>query len=64
MIIPDETDTKILYFIKTHQNLFEDDKLYKQILNETLELLALELKEKIGIMMCNRIDNKIRKFLN
>ena len=64
-IIPsDESDTKTLFFIKTFQNLFDDDNLYRKILNDTLDLLPMDLRDKINIIICNKIDNKIRKYLN
>ena len=64
-ILESEEDyIKTIYFKKTFQRLFDDDNLYRSILHGMHELLPQDLKEKLRIMICNEIENKIRKFLN
>ena len=64
IIEPEDSELEIIYFIKTYQRLFDDDKLYRSIFREMQDLLPLELKENIRFRICNKIGNKIRKFLN
>ncbi len=58
----DDADVRILYWKKTFQQLFDDDKKYRIIINNALDKLGPELdefKKSFRIAICNKTDTKI-----
>ena len=64
IIESEETNIKTIYFKKKFQRLFDDDNTFRFFLHEMHKLLPQDLRDILKIMICNKIDNKIRKFLS
>ena len=62
--VPDKENRNIVYFSKKYQQLFDNDNQLRKILRRFKELLPIEDEDKIELIISNRIDNKIRKYLN
>lgn len=60
----EEEKSNTIFFIKTYQQLFDDDNHFRKILKETLNLLPFEESDNLEIKLANRAGTKIRLFLN
>eukprot|EP01083_Nonionella_stella_P155896 504256_1 len=60
----DEDEDIKLYYVQIYQQLFHDECALKNILDDCIEKLPDGFREKCSYIICNKVGDKIRKYLN